>query len=113
MEIKTNDTYFELFKEHGLGIARLISWSKSTYRKMNPENIVVFNANIFTEEDGKVWFGDLDITLDGETLKELSKNMSKKLYVLNEYHGRWGDEEFVDLEKSYFIIDEETVTKNF
>lgn len=112
MEIETKDTYFGLFGDKNLGLGRMISWSKSTYRKMNPDNIVIFNANIFTEEDGKIWFGDLDVTLDADTLKSLSKQMGKKLYILSEHMGRWSNSD-VDLGKSYFIVDGDELIKNY
>lgn len=74
----------EVFNDHTLNFARLISFSKSTYRKCYPNNKVVFNSRVYTLEDGEVWYGDLDLTLDEEKLKNVSKVIAKDLYVLFE-----------------------------
>jgi hypothetical protein len=86
----------ELFNEHGFGIARMISGSKSGYRNAHPDNLVCFNANIFVLGEGKVWFGDLDITLDEGELKKVAEGLGKDLYVLREMDGRFGNEELQD-----------------
>lgn len=70
----------------------LISWSKSGYRKDNPDNIVVFNANVCTE-DGKIWYGDMDVTISEQTLKNLAKELNQDVYVLREHDGRFDNEE--------------------
>lgn len=86
----------ELFNEHGFRIARMISGSKSGYRNQYPENLVCFNANIFVLGEGKVWFGDLDITLDEEKLKEVAGGLGKDLFILREMDGRFGNEDLPD-----------------
>lgn len=70
----------------------MISWSKSQYRQQYPDHVVYFNANIFTEEEGKVWFGDIDITLDGERLQAVATESGRTLYLLREMDGRFGKE---------------------
>lgn len=112
MEIETKNTYLDTFNQHGLTVSRMISGSKSTYRRLNPDNVVMFNANIFTEEDDKIWFGDLDITLDSDKLKSISKEIGKKLYVLNEHLGRWSSTK-IDLMGAYFIVDGDELIKNY
>jgi hypothetical protein len=88
----------DIFKKHGLNIARMISWSKSRYREEYPDHVVVFNANVFTESSGKVWYGDLDLTKDEDVLKSIAKEIGEPLYVLYEMAGRFENEN-LDFEK--------------
>ena len=83
------DKYQEVFDKYSLKIGRLISFSKSFYRHQNPKNFVIFNANILTQEDGKIWWGDLDITVDEDNLKKIAKDLGKTLYVLRELEYRF------------------------
>jgi hypothetical protein len=71
----------------------MISWSKSGYLESNRDNLVCFNANIFTLEDGKIWYGDLDITKEQEKLEQVSAELGKPLYILREMDGRFENEE--------------------
>lgn len=70
----------------------MIAWSKSAYRQQYPDHVVYFNANIFTEEEGKVWFGDIDISADGGRLQEVANEAGRTLYVLREMDGRFENE---------------------
>jgi len=79
----------DVFFKHKLLVGRVLSSSKSFYRKKYSNNFVVFNANIITEEDSKIWHGDLDLTLDEEVLKSIAKDIGKTLYVLREYDCRF------------------------
>lgn len=88
------DKYDDIFRKNGfLYCGRMIGFSKSYYRETHPDNKVVFNANIFTLEDGKIWYGDLDLTLDETELKKVAQEIGKKLYVLYEMDGRFENEE--------------------
>jgi len=69
----------------------LISWSKSGYRKFNPTHLVIFNSNICIEE-GKIWYGDLDITVSHKFLLKLAEKLNKVIYVLYEMDGRFENE---------------------
>lgn len=80
------------FTERGFIPGRMISGSKSGYREKNPENVVYFNANIFILGEGKIWWGDLDLTKDTPILEDISREMGKKLYVLSEMDGRFENE---------------------
>ena len=82
----------ELIENHGLPLSRLISSSKSYYRKKNPDNLIVFNANILSENGIKVWHGDLDITKDGVILSKIAKEAGVVLFVLTEMDARFGRE---------------------
>jgi hypothetical protein len=81
----------EIFINHGFRPGRLLNWSKSTYRFAYPDNVVYFNANIFTQQ-GKQWYGDLDLTLDESKLKLIAREIKENLYVLKEMDGRFGGE---------------------
>lgn len=72
---------------------RMISGSKSGYRDRNPKNLAVFNANVCTKSNGKIWFGDIDITLSHEKLTELAKSVEENVYVLSEMDARFGNED--------------------
>ena len=82
---------------------RLVGASKSRYRENKPNNVVVFNSNLCAD-DGKIWYGDLDITEDHDKLAFLSKKLDKDLYVLLESHGRFENEESPLLENAICIF---------
>jgi len=72
--------------------ARLISGSKSLYRDKYPDHVVFFNANIFTKEDGKIWYGDIDLSIDEPKLKRLAYELTKEVFLLDEMSGRFESE---------------------
>ena len=81
---------------------RMISGSKSGYRKVYPENVPVFNANLVIEDAGmyvKIWHGDVDLTIDAEKLLKVSEKAGKKLYVLYEMDARFEREEDPAIER--------------
>ena len=88
----------EIFRKNNLINGRLLSMSKSTYRNQFPDNKVYFNANIFLLGEGKVWFGDIDITRDIDVLESISAELGKDLYVLRESDGRFENESLSDSE---------------
>jgi hypothetical protein len=91
MNIEETAIVYEAFTTHGFSPGRLLSWSKSTYRFAYPDNDVYFNANIFTQH-GKIWYGDLDLTLDEKKLKKVAREIKEDLYILKEMDGRFGGE---------------------
>jgi len=80
-----------ILRNHGFNLSRMIAYSKSTYVSRHPDHQVVFNANIFTEQ-GKAWWGDLDLTNDSEKLQLVAAEVGSTLYVLREADGRFGNE---------------------
>lgn len=63
---------------------RLLSWSKSEYRKEHPTHRVFYNANVYTIVDGtaiKLWYGDVDLTADQSTLQALVDELGKSIYI--------------------------------
>jgi hypothetical protein len=81
-----------VFHEVGLNPGRLISGSKSAYRDKYPNHTVIFNANIFCSKGGKVWWGDLDLDVDGSKLEEIAQKLDTTLYILREMDGRFENE---------------------
>lgn len=86
-------TAFKAFLRKNLACGRLVSYSKSRYRDQNPNNIVMFNANIFVEDLGKIWYGDLDLTVSESDLRDIATEIGKPLYILREMDGRWTNDE--------------------
>lgn len=79
--------------ESVLGFPGTMIWfSKTDYMDKNPDHVVVFNANVCTEE-GKIWFGDLDITLSQTKLMKLADKLGVTVYVLYEMDGRFENED--------------------
>jgi hypothetical protein len=87
----------DLFLLEGLNFGRMLSGSKSRYREANPHNEVYFNANVFTRNE-KIWFGDIDVTIDGEKLERIAEAIGEKLYVLREMDGRFENESISEIE---------------
>jgi hypothetical protein len=88
----------KIFNEKGFINGRMISGSKSFYREKNPNNEVYFNANIFVLGEGKIWYGDIDVTLDRDHLEEIAREIGKDLFILMESDGRFGNESLEDSE---------------
>ena len=61
-------------------------------RSARPCGVPYFNGNIFTLEDGKIWWGDIDFTLDQSILQRISNSLQKDLYILYENDGRFENE---------------------
>lgn len=98
----------EIFKEAAnkiLGMnGRMISGSKSGYLNHYPKNLAVFNANICTKNEGKIWYGDIDLTLDREKLSELAKSLENEVYVLYEMDARFENEASPKLENAVVVF---------
>ena len=89
MSVRETQQHFE---SHGFNIARMIGGSKSIYRKEYPKDLAIFNANVFMKDVGKVWYGDLNLTVDYVILKSIANSLDTTLYVLWEMDGRFGEE---------------------
>ena len=104
------------FESHGFNTARMIGGSKSIYRKERPKDLVIFNANVFMKDVGKVWYGDLNLTEDYVILKSIAESLDTTLYVLWEMDGRFGEEKKpIDelIKKSAWNTDEDKPTKDW
>lgn len=84
--------------------SKLIAGSKSGYRSRHPKNLICFNANVVVEGLGKVWYGDLDITLDEALLVRLAQLLEREVYVLQEMDGRFDNEENPKIEKAIYKV---------
>jgi len=78
---------------------RMICGSKVSYFNDFPDNVVVFNANVCTKA-GKIWYGDLDVTVDWAKLQALALALGEKVYVLREADGRFDKEDNPKLSKA-------------
>lgn len=77
---------------------KMISNSKSGYKDKNPNNLVIFNANICTDKF-KIWWGDLDVTKSMKELSDLAQVLEEDIYVLYELDGRFENENKPLIEK--------------
>lgn len=91
-EFLSDGDMYKLFNNYGLIIGRMISGSKSGYRKMYPDHDIVFNANVIIKSRGKVWHGDLDLNFDREKLQNVANELLEPLYILYEMDARFGNE---------------------
>jgi hypothetical protein len=85
----------KVFHDEKLYIGRMLWHSKSAYIENNPDNKVIFNANIVLEKNDsflKIWYGDLDLTLDYKVLKKISQKIGYKFHVLYEMDARFDRE---------------------
>ena len=70
---------------------RMISASKTGYRRAHPDNAAIFNGNVCLAA-GKIWHGDLDLTLDEQHLLDLAAQLGQTVFVLYEQDGRFEHE---------------------
>lgn len=81
----------EIFRKHGFHNARLISGSKSLYRRRFPTHNILFNANIFTKK-GKVFYGDIDLDKDNLPLQRICNEIGEEIIIVEEMLGRFDAE---------------------
>jgi hypothetical protein len=84
-----SDDMTQVFEKYRLYCGRMVSGSKITPKGQ----FCVWNANVLSPTKGKIWFGDLNITQDGDRLKEVAKELGETLYVLREHDCRFGTED--------------------
>jgi hypothetical protein len=82
---------------------RMIAGSKSGYSDSNPNHLTIFNANICIEH-GKVWHGDLDLTLSKDILTDLANEVGQDLYILYEMDARFENENAPLLENAVIVF---------
>jgi hypothetical protein len=93
---------------------RMISGSKSGYSKARPRNLVVFNSNLILRDyEGcmKVWHGDVDITIDRQSLVEIARDTGKDVLILREMHGRFENENNPLVEEFVYSVTPDGVEK--
>jgi hypothetical protein len=74
------------------GTGRMISLSKSQYLAAHPDHVVVFNASICAVSGKKIWWGDLDLTIDEKELQRLANERGEEIFILREQDGRFANE---------------------
>lgn len=87
--------------KHLGSLGRMVNSSKGQYLYDNPKNLIVFNANVFIDDE-KIWYGDLDLTLDLPKLLELAQDLDLRhvnLSVYTEIGGRFEHETKPDPEQ--------------
>ena len=62
------------------------------YRNKFKDHEVYFNANIFSRNSGKIWWGDIDLTEHCDKLQEIANILNDDLFVLRELDGRFENE---------------------
>ena len=98
----------KLFQEAKLYCGRMIS----PYKESPKGCTCVWNANVMTSSEGKVWYGDINITRDGEKLKQIAETLGETLYVLREMDCRFESEHDsikTLIEKSFWSTDKEII----
>lgn len=91
-EFMSDPNFDILFSSFDLPIGRTISPNKGLYCKTHEGDLVYFNANIVTRSAGKIWYGDLNLNLDFDNLKEVADTLNEDLYILMEGDARFGYE---------------------
>jgi len=91
-EFKEDPNCYVIFATNGLMMGRMIAPSKSTYCQEHQGELVIFNANVITPTHGKIWYGDLNVTLDFDNLKNIADQIGEDLYILMEGDARFGYE---------------------
>lgn len=91
-EFEADPNCYVIFATNGLMMGRMIAPSKSAYCKDHQGELVIFNANILTKTHGKVWYGDINVTLDFDNLKNIADQIGEDLYILMEGDARFGYE---------------------
>jgi hypothetical protein len=92
-EFRSDGDIFGIFAKYRLVTGRMISGSKSGYKERFPDHEVIFNANIVTKSRGKIWYGDIDLSIDAADLMGIAKELGESLYVLREMDARFENEE--------------------
>lgn len=85
-------------------LGRMISASKTGYRKRHPDHAAIFNANVCISA-GKIWYGDLDLTCDEARIAALARSLSETVFVLYERDGRFRNERSPLLESAVYRVD--------
>jgi hypothetical protein len=71
---------------------RMIFFSKSRFGENHPDHVPVFNGNVCFV-GGKVWWGDIDLTIDEPKLVDLARRVGQTVYVLYEHDARFDHEQ--------------------
>lgn len=84
-------------------LGRLLSGSKSAYYNKYPDHLIAFNGNLCTKKRGKIWFGDIDVTIDKDKLEKIADELQEAVYVLREMDARFENTEKPLFEKAIYV----------
>lgn len=79
------------------------SWSG--YRDRHPDHLAIKNANVCTLQHGKIWWGDLDVTVNVRELRALARELGVTLYVLREMAARFDTAENPQFHEASYATD--------
>jgi len=87
----------------------MINWERSgriiSGSKRGPKgHVCVFNANVCTKSQGKIWFGDIDLTDDAADLARLAAEKREDVYVLREKDARFMNEAAPKFENAVAVM---------
>jgi hypothetical protein len=91
----------------GLPRSRLITASKSGYHERHPDNVVVFNATIADAMGTRLWWGDVDVSVDEGKLVDLAAQVGVDLYLYFEGDSRDGFVKAIDSANAVVAISDE------
>lgn len=112
MDQEKQDQITETCIEH-LGYLSKLLGSKSGYSKLHPKHVVIFNSNLYVEENGeyvKCWYGDIDITNEHKKLIDLYNDIQTPFYILYEMDGRFGNEDNPMINNHVVRVDNSGIT---
>tara|TARA_Y100000310_G_scaffold174_1_gene235 strand:- start:232 stop:636 length:405 start_codon:yes stop_codon:yes gene_type:complete len=89
---KSIETIARIFESNEFPFGHMLHGEKWLYSQSFPNHLVIFNANVLTKSHGKVWYGDLDISMSHARLKKIAEQTGEPLYVLHESTARFGEE---------------------
>ena len=90
--LESIETIVQIFESNKFPFGDMLSGAKWEYSQSFPNHLVVFNANVLTKSHGKVWYGDLDISMSHARLKKIAEQVGEPLYILHESAARFGEE---------------------
>jgi hypothetical protein len=89
---KSIETIARIFESNEFPFGDMLGGQKWQYSESFPNHLVIFNANVLTKSHGKVWYGDLDVSISHARLKKIAEQAGEPLYVLHESTARFGEE---------------------
>ncbi len=67
---------------------------------------IVWNANVCTIGNGKIWFGDLNVTTSIDELTNLAFHLNTPVYVLFEMDARFENERNPLFDRAVIVVDQ-------
>jgi hypothetical protein len=78
----------EIFAKHKLYLGRMIS----AHKRAPIGCKCVWNANVIVRSQGKVFYGDFNMTTEGKKLQKIAAEIGEPIYILYEHDARFGKE---------------------